>query len=188
MPTRRSNILNSHSRLLRLKWQRGLISLLPIILMIGLGEMIHAQVDDLVSAPPPLKQLSKSERDSLNSKPAIKDRNNIALSLMESRLRSAEKFGADENFFLMYAELGGFHALMDNNLDFLLRSQEPAKRLSGLKRFEIGLRSFVSRVEALRRSAPSAFEPYIISLLKNISQAREKALEPMFDDAGQRAQ
>ena len=102
---------------------------------------------------------------------------------MDTRLKSAEKFRADENFTLMYAELGGFHALMDNTLAFLLRSgSNEGKQLNSLKKFEIGLRSYVPRVEIVRRDLPSNFDPYLKTLLKSIDAAREKAMAPFFSD------
>jgi hypothetical protein len=132
-------------------------------------------------APPPLKLLSKTERTQLNEKADLKDRASLALQLMEARLKAAEKFRVDENYSLMYDELGGFHALMDNTLDFLLHNgSSEGKRLSSLKKFEIGLREFVPRVEAIRREAPINFEPYVEKLLKYISDAREKAIQPFF--------
>ena len=132
-------------------------------------------------APPPLKMLSKTERAQLNEKTEPKERTSLALQLMESRLKAAEKFQVDENYSLMYAELGGFHALMDNTLDFLLHnSASEGKRLSGLKKFEIGLREFTPRIETIRRESPFNFEPYIKNLLKYISEDREKAIQPFF--------
>jgi hypothetical protein len=136
------------------------------------------------TAPPPLKILSKSEKAQLADKPELKDHTSLALLLMESRLRSAERYRSDENYSLMYDELGGFHALMDNTLDFLLRSSgQGGKSLNSLKKFEIGLRAYMPRIETLRREAPSNFEPYLKILLKYISDAREKAITPFFGDS-----
>jgi hypothetical protein len=132
-------------------------------------------------APPPLKLLSKTERTQLNEKIDLKERANLAVQFMDSRLKAAEKFRVDENYSLMYAELGGFHALMDNTLDFLLHSgSNEGRRLSSLKKFEISLREFVPRIEGIRREAPVSFEPYVEKLLKYISDAREKAIQPFF--------
>ena len=134
-------------------------------------------------APPPLKMLSKTEKAELSAKTEPKDRTVLALELMDARLHSAEKDRTDENFSLMYAELGGFHALMDNALDFLLRSGSGEnKRLNSLKRYEIGLRTFIPRLEVIRRDLPASFEPYIKTLIRNVGDAREKAMAPFFSD------
>lgn len=144
---------------------------------------VVAQETPFDTAPPPLKILSKSEKAQLAEKQELKDHTSLALSLMESRLKSAEKYRLDENYSLMYAELGGFHALMDTTLGFLLRSTtQGGKALNSLKKFEIGLRAYMPRIETLRREAPSNFEPYLKNLLKYISETREKAIMPFFDD------
>jgi hypothetical protein len=85
---------------------------------------------------------------------------------------------------MMYAELGAFHAIMDGTLGFLLRSgTHQGKVLSSIKKFEIALRAFVPRIEAIRRVLPVRFEPYIRNLIKNISNTREKAMEAFFGDS-----
>ena len=159
-----------------------LLAFLPasIFFLLLLGGCAFSQDPD-DPAPPPLKLLSKTERAQLNLKTDLKERTNLALQLMDSRLKSAEKFRVDENYSLMYAELGGFHALMDNTLDYLLHDRgNEGKCLSSLKKFEIGLREFVPRVESVRRESPLNFEPYILKLLKYISDDREKAIQPFF--------
>ena len=86
----------------------------------------------------------------------------------------------------MYQELGGFQALLDNQLDFLLRNSSTSnKSIVSLKKFEFSLHAFAPRIELLRREVPSEYEPYLLSLLKYLNEAREKALEPLFGDAGQ---
>ena len=142
---------------------------------------IFAQDQDDV-APPPIKLLSKSERTQLAEKRDTKERTSLTLQLMESRLHSAEKLRTDENYSLMYAELGGFHGLMDNGLEFLLANSGEGKKLGALKKFEITLRSFLPRLEALRRDLPLNFDPYIKKLILDIGDAREKAMRPFFSD------
>jgi hypothetical protein len=133
--------------------------------------------------PPPIKMLSKTEKAELSAKTEPKQRTVLALDLMDARLKSAEKFRADENYTLMYASLGGFHALLDNTLDFLLKHNEKeGKQLNSLKRFEIGLRTYIPRLETVRRDLPSNFDPYLKTLLKSIDEAREKAMAPFFSD------
>jgi hypothetical protein len=134
-------------------------------------------------APPPIKMLSKSEKADLTAKTEPKQRTTLALDLMNRRLSSAEKFRTDENYSLMYAELGGFHALMDDTIQFLLKANtREGKQLNSLKKFEIGLRSYVPRLEAVRRDLPSNFDPYLKALLKNIDETREKAMAPFFSN------
>jgi len=140
-----------------------------------------AQGEDI--PPPPLKIMSKSEKSQLVAKTEPKERVNLALQLMDTRLKSAEKDRLNENYSVMYAELGGFDAIMDNTLDYVLHADSSeGRRLNSLKKFEIGLREFVPRIEGIRHDSPLNFEPYLKSLLKYISDAREKAIAPFFSN------
>ena len=153
------------------------------LLLFGCRSII-AQDDPLEIAPPPIKLITKTERSQLTGKQDVKERTVLALQFMDTRLKSAEKYRADENYTLMFAELGGFQGLMDNAIDFLLKSANgEGKRLNSLKRFEIGLRSYIPRIEVIRRELPSNFEPYVNSLIKYISDTREKAMQPFFSDS-----
>lgn len=157
------------------------LACLTIFILVFAIAVFAQEPDDI--APPPLKLLSKTERADLASKTEPKDHTNLALQMMDTRLRSAEKYRTDENYSLMYAELGSFQALMDNALDFLLKSHtNEGRRLSSLKKYEIGLREFSPRIEGLRRELPYNFDPYLKALVKSIVDAREKAMEPFFSN------
>ncbi len=141
----------------------------------------HAQEDQTNLAPPPLKQLSKSEKDQLDAQTNVKDRTKLALELMTVRLKKAEDLGANEGFDEMFTELGGFHALMDNTLTFLIKGNpNDGKVLNNIKRFEIGLRTFMPRLERIRRESPMKYETYVRNLMKYLRDARTKAVEPFF--------
>jgi hypothetical protein len=151
------------------------------VIFAATASIVCAQDDP---APPPLKMLSKTERQDLKVRTEPKEHTVLALQMMDMRLKSAEKYSADENYSLMYAELGGFSALMDNALAFLLKATaNEGKQLNNLKKFEIGLRGFVPRIEAIRRELPPNFEPYVRSLIRDISDTREKAMQPFYSDS-----
>ena len=137
--------------------------------------------DDL--APPPLKILSQEERSRLTAETEVKRRTKLALELMEARLKRAEVHDSGENYDGMFVELGGFHALMDNMLEFLNRSDRDSKRvLDNFKRFEIGLRGFTMRLEMIRHELPLRYDQYVRNLVRNLRAARARAIEPLFDD------
>jgi hypothetical protein len=157
--------------------------ILGLSLLLSTASACFGQFQD-EPAPPPIKMLSKTERSLLNDKPQLKERTSLALELMDARMRSAEKFCTDENYSLMYAELGGFQALIDNTLSYLLKAKgDEGKQLNSLKKFEIGLRGFTPRIEAMRRELPSNFEPYLKYLIGYVSETREKAIEPFFSNS-----
>ena len=135
------------------------------------------------SAPPPPKVLSKDERTQLDVLTDVKKKTKLALLLMDLRIKRAEDLHTRELDDEMFAELGGFHALVDYTLDFLNNSdKDSGKVLNNFKRFEIGLRAFVPRLEVLRRDMPLKFEFYVRRLMLYLRDARAKAVEPLFGD------
>ena len=142
-----------------------------------------AQDDPADLAPPPLRTVSKDERARLDALTDIKARTKLALEMMNARLVAAEKRSSGGDLDGMFAELGGFHGLMDNSLDFLLkRDTGKGKVLDNFKRLEIGLRGFSPRLETIRRDVALPYEPYIRKLISYIRDARTKASEPLFAD------
>lgn len=145
---------------------------------------INAQTPaEIDTAPPPLKVISKSERDELSSSKGIKERTKTALEFMDVRLKNAELANSRGDLDTAFAELGAFHALMDDTLSFLGSNDKYKGRvLDNFKRFEIGLRRFTPRLELVRRELPLTHEFYVRSLLKQLRDARTKATEPLFGE------
>lgn len=142
-----------------------------------------AQTDPDESAPPPVRAISRDEGIQLNREKDVKARTLVALNLMNARIAAAEKAAALEDFEKMYTELGGFLGILDNTFDFLLRSDTNSDKVLGnFKRFEIGLRGFVPKIEVIRRELPLRYEPFVKSTIKYIRDARSRALEPLFGD------
>jgi hypothetical protein len=130
-----------------------------------------------------LKILSPQEKSLLSAESDVRRRTKLALSLMEARLKRAEAHDADQNYDEMFVELGGFHGLMDNMLDFLNKSDRDNDRvLDNFKRFEIGLRGFTVRLEMIRHEIPLRYDQYVRNLVRNLRAARARAIEPLFDD------
>lgn len=137
--------------------------------------------DDL--APPPLKLLSQDEKTKLSSETEVKRRTKLALDLMDARLKQAETLHTSQNYDDMFIQLGGFHGLMDNMLEFLNRSdKDNSKVLNNFKRLEIGLRSFMPRLQMIHSDVPMRYEQYVRNLIKSVRTARARAIEPLFDD------
>lgn len=136
------------------------------------------------AAAPPLKTLMKDEKERLESQKDIKKRLELALQLMEVRLKNAETLSVEENYPEMFVEMGFFHAIMDNTLNFLERNNiGSGKILNSYKRFEINLRSFIGRIEIIRRELPPRYEYYVRTLVKAVRDARSRAVAPLFDDS-----
>ena len=73
--------------------------------------------------------------------------------------------------------------LLDNTLMFLTKGDKTSgKVLDNLKRFEIGLRGFMPRLEVIHRELPFRYEEYVRKLIAYVRNARTKALDPLFSD------
>lgn len=146
-----------------------------------LSPSVSAQPEGPDTVPPPAKYLAKDIKEKLLAENDEKKRVILALSLMDSSLKSSEGQITKETWDSAFRELGAFHFIMDNTLDFLIRRDNGGGRIrDAFKRYEIGLRAFAPRLELIRRDLPSRFEPYVFRLIKNVRENRAKAIEPQF--------
>lgn len=133
---------------------------------------------------PPLKMMSKEDRNQLQAQNELKKRTVTALTLMDTRLKKAEELFAAGSYAEMFVELGSFHALMDDTLNFLNRNDNGSKQvMSNYKKVELSLRTFLSRLELIRREVPTKYEFYIRGLVKTVRDGRTRAVEPLFTDS-----
>lgn len=147
------------------------------------ASLANAQDDPDDTAPPPLKIISKIEKSRLASCKDIKERTKAALELMNARLAAAELLVKANNFGDVLRELGAFTGLLDDQLEYMIRTDNDSGRaLDNFKRLEIGLRGFMPRIETIRREVPLNFEPYARNLGKYLRDARSRALEPLFSN------
>ena len=164
----------------------SLVFIAALLLIGGCPGVLTAQ-DQIPpdAAPPPLRQLSKNEKDQLTSEREVKGRTKLSLELMETRVSIAERYMPQEQYEMVFRELGGFHALVEDALEFLAASDTDKKKaLDNFKRFEIGLRKFTPRIELIRREMPPQREYYLRMLLREMREARARAVEPLFGDVG----
>lgn len=154
------------------------------VCLFSFGLTASAQDDLADTAPPPIKIVSPEEQRQLDAKKDIKDRTKLSIDLMKVRITTAEKFAAERNFPEMYRELGHFHGLMDDALDYInKRDNGSGKVLDSFKRLEISLRAVAPKIEVMRRELPVRYDPYVRRLMGFLRQARAKATDSLFDDS-----
>ncbi len=137
-----------------------------------------------ITAPPPLKTVSKEEKAQLKLQTGVKKYTKLSLELMDARLAKAENFNTQQQYTQMFDELGGFHALVDDTLDYLhSHDTDSGKVLNNFKRLEMSLRQFAPRLELIRRELPLKYEFYVRKLIIYVREARSKAVEPLFDNS-----
>lgn len=148
------------------------------------GVSVKAQENTLKDiAPPPLSFISKGEDEQLKVQTDMKKRTELALTLMQNRLMKAETLSNEKKFKESLDELGGFQAIMSDAMVYLKRKNNGnGKVLNSFKRFEITLRSFVPRLEVMRRLMPDKFGYHVVQLMKSVRTTRSKAVEPLFSE------
>ncbi|HEY8561298.1 MAG TPA: hypothetical protein VIL74_13055 [Pyrinomonadaceae bacterium] len=158
--------------------------LLPLAVSLLFCADIKAQEDENIPenlAPPALRIISKEENSQLAGTTDVKNRTRLALDLMEARLKKAEELHTQEFFGDTLTQLGSFQALMDDTLRFLNRNDDGRGKVMGtFKRFEMALRTFMPRLELIRREMPERYEYHVRRLLRTVRDARTKAIEPFF--------
>ena len=143
-----------------------------------------AQDDDTDAAPPPIKAVPKTEKDTLASEGSLKDWTRTSLTLMDNHIAAAEKLSNEHNPDAAFRELGIFEALMDDSVTFLEKKDtNNGKTLDALRKLEIGLRAFMPRLETIRRILPLNCDDYVRKLMGSLRDARAKAVDPMFSDS-----
>lgn len=145
---------------------------------------IHAQQEkpkDLV--PPPLALISDAEKENLEAESDMKKRTQLALVLMDARVKKAEELSAQKKFEESLNELGAFQALISNTLKFLNRNNSGSRKvLNNYKRFEISLRDYFPRLELMRREMPIKYGYHVRTLMKFVRDARTSATDPIFGE------
>lgn len=169
----------------RFGFVRGLVYSAALVFALhGFSEAIHGQTDTRpTDAPPPMRVMSKTERDELEKNSGVRSRTQSALRLMEARMKNAESLNAKGDSSGVFAQLGAFHAIIDDTLDFLGANEKMTRTiLNNFKRFEIGLRKFTPRLELVRRGLPSTHREYVVTLLKHLRDARTRATDSLYSD------
>ena len=134
-----------------------------------------------LTAPPPLKIVSREERARIDGADDPKARIRTTIEIAELRLAKAEVLTSDHNFEGATAELGKYEALIDDALNFLspmLREKNKTRDL--YKRLELALRAHGPRLTAIRRSTPQEYAVWIKELEEFARKGRTEALNSFY--------
>src|SRR6476659_6780437 len=97
------------------------LMLLPIVLLAVVAIPALAQDSQYpqLPAPPPLKVIPTTERAQLDAQTDTKDRLKLTIQFAFTHLESAERHTAQANYEQASAEVGMYHALIENALNVL---------------------------------------------------------------------
>jgi hypothetical protein len=137
----------------------------------------------LITAPPPMKFVSRDERTQLATARDPKARLRATLGMAEMRLARAEELTAGLHFDAASAELGGYQGLIEDALKYLRDIKEGSNKLRDVyKRLEMSLRTHCARIESIRRTTPSEYAVNIKVIGEYTRTARTDALNAFYGD------
>jgi len=135
-----------------------------------------------LTAPPPFKMIVKEERTALEG--AAKDpqrRLKLTIEFAAGHLLAAEQHTARQNYEAASSEVGMYHALIENALQFLSTFKRDSNKTRDLyKRLEMALREDGPRLTAMRRTTPLEFAVWIKQVEDFARQGRTEALNSFY--------
>jgi hypothetical protein len=167
-----------------LRIHRGLF-MLATLLLVAFGNALSAPAQDPqptpLTAPPPRKLILKEERAQLDQEREIKDRLKLTISLAGNHLTRAEQLTAQSSYDDASAEVGMYHALIEDALDQLGALKRDANKTRDLyKRLELALRADGPRLTAMRRTTPLEFAVWIKKVEDFARDGRTEALNSFY--------
>jgi hypothetical protein len=167
--------------------QRKLILTAPLLLFVlacvQLANAQDAQPQPTpLTAPPPFKMIVKEERTALEQ--SVNDsskRLKLTIQFASAHLTAAEQHTTRENYEAASVEVGMYHALIENALQFLTTSKRDSNKTRDLyKRLELALRADGPRLTAMRRITPLEFAVWIKHVEDFARDGRTEALNSFY--------
>jgi hypothetical protein len=141
----------------------------------------NSMPDDV--APPPLKIISKEEKDQLSAESGVKDRASLYIDLLEARLKKAEDLSSRDDFVSALGQFGSYEGLLENMMNFLTAEKKDGKALWSFKKLELVLRGHNIRIETIRRIMPFKYAYHVTRLERVVRKSRAEATESLFSDS-----
>ncbi|MGB7923802.1 MAG: hypothetical protein WCF57_11210 [Pyrinomonadaceae bacterium] len=136
-----------------------------------------------LTAPPPMKFVSRDERAQLSATPDPKERARVGIEIAEGHLRHAEEATFTRSYDPASAAMGRYQAVIDDTLRYLGAINSDNKKMRDIfKRLEITLRAHITRIEAIRRDTPFEHSVNIRAVLEFARNARTEALNIFYSD------
>lgn len=162
-----------------LKFQAPLMVLLALLnatLLYGQDPRPHDQ-----TAPPPLKIITRFERNQLNETRDEKARVKLTIELAETHLTNAENQTTAQQFDGAAAEAGMYWALIEDVFVFLKKIERDNNKKRDLyKRVELALRAHGPRFTSIRRVTPADHAVWIKEIEDLARKGRTEALNSFY--------
>ena len=134
-----------------------------------------------LTAPPPIKLITKAERLQLDQAGDSKGRIRVTIDLAALRLTRAEELTKQSNFDAAGDEVGSYEALIEDALTFLSGMKRDSNKTRDLcKRLELALRSHGPRLTTMRRETPLEHAVWIKKTEEFARAARTEVLNTFY--------
>jgi hypothetical protein len=134
-----------------------------------------------LTAPPPFKMIVKEEREAIEQTNDSPKRLRLTIEYAAAHLGRAEDHTGRENFEAASAEVGMYHALIENALAFLNTFKRDSNKTRDLyKRLELALRAHGPRLTSMRRTTPLEFAVWIKEVEDFARDGRTEALNSFY--------
>jgi len=134
-----------------------------------------------LTAPPPIKLITKAERLQLDQAGDSKGRIRVTIELAALRLARAEQLTKQSNFDGAGDEVGSYEALIEDALTFLSGMKRDSNKTRDLcKRLELALRSHGPRLTTMRRETPLEHAVWIKKTEEFARAARTEVLNTFY--------
>ncbi len=134
-----------------------------------------------LTAPPPVKAVSKDERMQIDRAGDSKGRLKLTIDLAVNHLTRAEQFTNQGNFDEAATEVGSYHALIEDALEFLSTMKRDSNKTRDLyKRLELSLRAHGPRLTTMRRTTPLEHAVWIKKVEEFAREGRTEALNSFY--------
>ncbi len=170
--------------------QRGGVQsfiLLLATLCLLLATVTAARAQELSSAPqtapPPMKFVSRDERNQLAATRDRHVRTRTSLEFAESHLHRAEELSIAHQYDTAAEELGNYQGVIEEALRFLDDNGKNSGKARDLyKKIELTLRAQAPRIETIRRTTPYEYAVNVKGVVKFTREARTIALNAFYGD------
>ncbi len=166
--------------------QRGLVLFAAVLLsafvyLPSVGAQSAQPQATPLPAPPPLKLIPQAEKAQLNQTKDIKSRLRLTIELAGAHLTNAEKLTMQTEYDAAAAEVGMYHALIEDALEQLGTLKRDSNKTRDLyKRLELSLRADGPRLTSMRRVTPLEFAVWIKKVEDFARAGRTEALNSFY--------
>lgn len=134
-----------------------------------------------LTAPPPFKTISAEERAQIEQTKDSGKRVRLTIEFATVHLTKAEQHTTQENYDEAAAEVGMYHALIENALEFLSSLKRDSNKMRDqYKKLELALRAHGPRLTNMRRTTPLEFAVWIKKVEDFAREGRTEALNSFY--------